>query len=132
MRAVFRPARLYLIVLTCAIAGLLIAAETYSLRLPNSAWILRSAFPAFALELAFFLAATLETTRTRFADWATPSIQAAVLWLSALIPYRVFSVLSGTFHFSNFAVLTFLTAASIVSGMCFCPAAPFPTWAFWL
>lgn len=110
MRAVFRPARVYLIVLTCALAGLFVAAEAYSVHFPNSPWILRSAFPAFALELAFFLAATLETTRARFANWATPVIQAAALWISGLIPYLVFSALSGTFHIWSFAVLAFLVA----------------------
>jgi membrane protease YdiL (CAAX protease family) len=105
MMAVFRPARPYLIVLACALAGLFVAAEIYSLRLPNSGWIFRAAFPAFALELAFFLAAMLETTRTQFAEWATPSIQAATLWMSGLIPYLVFSVLSGTFHLRDFALL---------------------------
>ncbi len=110
MRAVFRPARVYLIVFACALAGLFVAAETYSLRLPNSGWILRAAFPAFALELAFFLAATLESTRSRFADWGTPALQAAALWISGLLPYLVFSLLSGTFHLVNFVVLGFLTA----------------------
>jgi hypothetical protein len=110
MRAVFRPARVYLIVLACALTGLFVAAEAYSHRLPDSGWILQWAFPAFALELAFFLAATLETTRSWFADWATPTVQAVALWISGLLPYFVFSLLSGTFHVLNFAILAFLTA----------------------
>jgi membrane protease YdiL (CAAX protease family) len=110
MRAVFRPARHYVLVLACALAALWTAAEAYSLRFPNSGWILRSAFPAFALELAFFLAATLESTRARFAQWATPPIQATALWISGLIPYVLFGLLSGNFRPSNFAALAFLTA----------------------
>src|SRR4051794_25983972 len=110
MRAVFRPARVYLIVLACALAGLLGAAEAYSLRLPGSPWILRAAFPAFALELAFFLAATLESTRSRFAAWGTPALQGLALWISGLLPYSVFSLLSGTFHIQSFLILAFLTA----------------------
>ncbi|MFL6414061.1 MAG: CPBP family intramembrane glutamic endopeptidase [Bryobacteraceae bacterium] len=108
MRAVFRPARSYLIVLACAIAGLLVAAETYSQRLPDASWILRWAFPAFALELAFFLAATLESTRIRFGRWGTPALQATALWISGLLPYLLFSTLSGTFHILKFAILSFL------------------------
>ncbi|MFL6447343.1 MAG: CPBP family intramembrane glutamic endopeptidase [Bryobacteraceae bacterium] len=109
MRAVFRPARHYIIVLACAVVALAIAAETNSLRLPQSGWILWSAFPAFALELAFFLAATLESTRARFACWGTPMVQAFALWISALAPYLLFSGITGTFHVRNFALLVFLT-----------------------
>ena len=95
MGAVFRPARHYLLVLACALAALWTAAEAYPLRFPNSDWILRSAFPAFALELAFFLAATMESTRARFAQWANAPIQATALWISGLIPYALFGLLSG-------------------------------------
>jgi membrane protease YdiL (CAAX protease family) len=109
MRAVFRPARHYVIVLACAVIGLWIAAEAYSARLPHSSWIFTAAFPAFALELAFFLAATLEDTRARFARWATPAVRAAALWISGLLPYLVFSGLTGTFKIQLFAVLAFLT-----------------------
>lgn len=110
MRAVFRPARHYLIVLACAVAALWIAAETYAVRVPDSAWVLWSAFPAFALELAFFLAATLESTRARFAGWATPMVQALALWISGLIPYLLFSTFTRTFRVQNFLILLCLTA----------------------
>lgn len=110
MRAVFRPPRPYFLILACATLALWITAEAYSLRLPNASWILTAAFPAFALELAFFLAATLEDTRAWFSRLAPPVVQASLLWISGLIPYLLFSSLTGTFHLLNFAGLAALTA----------------------
>lgn len=110
MRAVFRPARPYLVILACAVAALSITARIYTIRVPGSASALWLAFPAFVLELAFFLAAMLESTRARFANWATPTVQAFALWLSSLLPYLLFSASNGTFRLQNFAVLLCLTA----------------------
>jgi hypothetical protein len=110
MRAVFRPARHYLVVLACAVVALFIAAEIYAPRLPDSASALWLAFPAFALELAFFLAAMLEGTRAWFANWATPMVRALALWISGLLPYLLFSGLNGTFRLQHFTILLGLAA----------------------
>jgi membrane protease YdiL (CAAX protease family) len=101
--------RPYLVVLALSIIALWITAEVYATHRLNSRWILTAAFPAFVLEIAFFLAATFEDTRTRFAHWAPHVILASLLWFSALAPYLLLSGLAGTFQITNFLFLTLLT-----------------------
>ena len=102
--------RPYLVVLALSVIALWITAQVYAAGRPNDHWLLSAAFPAFALEAAFFLAATFEDTRAWFARAAPPMILALALWLSALTPYCLFSTLAGTFSGKDFALLALLTA----------------------
>jgi len=64
--------------------------------------------PACLLEVAFYLASVLESTRQWFGRLGPPKLLSAILWVSALVPYVVFSVQSGTFHMLHFWILATL------------------------
>jgi membrane protease YdiL (CAAX protease family) len=67
--------------------------------------------PAFVGEAAFYLASIFKQTRELFRKIRIPRLQAILLWLSALIPYLIFSLAAGTFHRNAFYLLAGLTAA---------------------
>lgn len=69
-----------------------------------------AAFPAFLLELTFYLAAMFESTRLAFAKINSPRTQAALIWITGLLPYMVFSLAAGTFTRNAFYLLAILTA----------------------
>jgi membrane protease YdiL (CAAX protease family) len=90
--------------------ALLLAALFYSqAHAADARWIWTAALPALLLEATFYLAATFESTRATFARMGSPRLQAGVLWFSALLPYFVFSVASGTFAGQAFCLLLILT-----------------------
>ena len=61
-------------------------------------------------EAVFYLASIFKQTRDLFRKIRIPRLQAMLLWLSALVPYLIFSLLAGTFHRSAFYLLAGLTA----------------------
>jgi membrane protease YdiL (CAAX protease family) len=63
-----------------------------------------------AVEVACYLAVVFSQTRNWFASFRPLKLQAAILWLSALIPYLIFSLSAGTFHRNAFYLLVGLTA----------------------
>jgi uncharacterized protein len=63
-----------------------------------------------AVEVACYLASVFWQTRNWFASLRPLKLQAAILWLSALIPYLIFSLSAGTFHRNAFYLLVGLTA----------------------
>jgi membrane protease YdiL (CAAX protease family) len=69
-----------------------------------------AALPAFLLEISFYLATMFESTREAFARISSRRSQAALLWISALVPYLVFSFAAGTFTRNAFYLLAALTA----------------------
>ena len=79
-----------------------------------------AALPAFWLETSFYLASMFESTREAFARITAGRAggerrkaqrsQAALLWLSSLLPYLVFSFGTGTFVRNAFYLLALLTA----------------------
>ncbi len=85
------------------------AALFYSQAHTGAFWIWTAALPSFLLEAAFYLGATFEITRAAFRRVGPPRTQAAVLWLSAMLPYLLFSLLSGTFRTGNLCLLVLLT-----------------------
>jgi hypothetical protein len=89
--------------------ALLIAAVFYSKQHPHSHWIMTAALPAFLLEALFYLASVFEETRLWFATFRPKRLQAAVLWLSAILPYLILSLGAGTFQRNAFYVLLMLT-----------------------
>ncbi len=72
-------------------------------------WILTAALPSFLLEATFYLGATFEDTRAAFARIGSRRAQAGIIWLSSLLPYLVFSFLSGAFALHGFYLLLLLT-----------------------
>jgi uncharacterized protein len=69
-----------------------------------------AALPAFLVEVSFYLASMFESTRVAFARINSRRSQAALLWISSLIPYVVFALLAGTFTRNAFYLLAALTA----------------------
>jgi membrane protease YdiL (CAAX protease family) len=94
----------------CSWIALFIAAHNYSSQGPQFHWITRAALPAFLLEVSFYLASMFESTREAFASLASRRTQAALIWLSAILPYLVFSFGTGTFLSNAFYLLAGLTA----------------------
>jgi membrane protease YdiL (CAAX protease family) len=86
------------------------AALIYSWQFPASHWITRALLPALALEAGCYLASIFIQTRNSFAIFRTAKVQAAILWISALLPYLIFSLSAGTFHRNAFYLLVGLTA----------------------
>lgn len=66
--------------------------------------------PAFLVEAIFYIGAVFKETRDWLewlgAEWK----QAAFLWVTALVPFLIFSLAAGTFRPNAFYVLIFLTA----------------------
>ena len=65
--------------------------------------------PAFLFEAVFYLGSVFEETRLWFSTFRPKRLQAAVLWLSAVIPYVILSLGSGTFQRNAFYLLVLLT-----------------------
>jgi membrane protease YdiL (CAAX protease family) len=103
----FRP---FFIVLACIWAALPAAAYFYSKQFPESPWITNTLLPALAVEACCYLATLFGQTRNWFAAFRPAKRQAAILWLSALIPYLIFSLSAGTFQRNAFYLLVGLTA----------------------
>jgi membrane protease YdiL (CAAX protease family) len=62
------------------------------------------------LEVGFYLASVFVQTRKGFALFRPARAQAAILWISALLPYLIFSLNAGSFQRNAFYVLVGLTA----------------------
>lgn len=90
--------------------ALVAAAFLYTNQHPQLHWIMTAALPAFLIEAVFYLGAMFHETRVSFAIIGLPRAQAALLWVSALVPYLVFSLSAGTFDRRAFYLLAFLTA----------------------
>jgi len=69
-----------------------------------------AALPAFSIEAIFYLASVFPETRTWLARIPSRRAQAALLWMSALLPYLVYSFATGTFERRAFYLLATLTA----------------------
>lgn len=110
MRAMFRTLRPYGIALVCSWIGLFVAALIYSHEHPQLHWIMSAALPAFLTESIFYLAAGFEATRGQFARISSARAQAGLLWISALVPYLIFSLSAGTFSWNALRVLAVLCA----------------------
>lgn len=68
-----------------------------------------AALPAFLLEAIFYLGAIFEEPRDWFRLVLPKRSQGLMLWASALLPYLVFSLRTGTFQANAFEVLAVLT-----------------------
>jgi uncharacterized protein len=106
MLSAMRP---FFTALACSWIALIGAAWFYSNRFPQSHWIMAAALPAFLLEAVFYLGAIFEEPRDWFRGVPPRRSQGLMLWLSALLPYLVFSVCARTFQANAFEVLAVLT-----------------------
>ncbi len=86
------------------------AALYYSSARPHSHWIMTAALPAFLLEAFFYTGSINEETRMCLARIRGSTRQAALLWLTAVLPYLVFSFAAGTFQRNAFYLLALLSA----------------------
>ena len=89
---------------------MLATALVYSRQHPYSQWVMTAALPAFLVEAFFYLASVFEETRARFKRIRLPRLKAALLWISALLPYSIFSLATGTFERNAFYLLALLCA----------------------
>ncbi|MGH9584082.1 MAG: CPBP family glutamic-type intramembrane protease [Bryobacteraceae bacterium] len=101
--------RPFFITLACSWAALLTAALVLSQQHPHSHWIMAAVLPAFLVEAIFYLGAVFAETRAAFARIRPEIAQAALLWMSALAPYAIFSLTAGTFQPRAFYLLILLT-----------------------
>jgi membrane protease YdiL (CAAX protease family) len=106
----FRALRPFFIALACSWIGLIAAALYYSREHPHSHWIMTAALPAFFVEAIFYLGSGFDETRTLFARIRPPAAQAAILWISAVLPFLIFSLAAGTFERNTFYLLCMLCA----------------------
>jgi uncharacterized protein len=102
--------RPFFIALVCSWIALFTSALFYSSQHLHSHWIMNAALPAFLVEAIFYLASGFPETRAWFGRIRSPRTQAAMLWLSAMIPYLIFSVAAGTFQRNAFYLLALLCA----------------------
>jgi membrane protease YdiL (CAAX protease family) len=103
-----RAMRPFFIMLVCSWTALFVTALFYSSKHPHSYWIMAVALPAFWVEIFFYLASVFEETRTWFGRINSRALQATILWVSALLPFLIFSVGTGTFHWNAFFLLALL------------------------
>jgi membrane protease YdiL (CAAX protease family) len=104
-----RTLRPFFICLASTWLALLIAAVFYSKQHPHSHWIMTAALPAFLFEAVFYLGSVFEGTRLWFSQFQPKRLQAAILWLSAIVPYVILSVGAGTFQRNAFYIVVMLT-----------------------
>jgi membrane protease YdiL (CAAX protease family) len=86
------------------------AALYLSRQYPQFHWIMTGALGAFLLEAVFYLASIFEETRAWFRRISSRRTQAAMLWISALLPYLVVSLVTATFQRNAFYLLAVLCA----------------------
>jgi uncharacterized protein len=104
----------FFITLVCTWAALGLAALYYSNLHPGFHWIWTAAFPAFVLETLFYLGSVFENTRRAWGDAIpSPRAKAAALWVSAILPYLVFSLAAGTFVLNAFYLVAGLSAVFV-------------------
>ncbi len=106
-----RTIRPFFIAVICAWIASSLAGWVYFHQHPGFHWLWTAVLPAFILETLFYLGSVFENTRVAFRQIvAAPRARAGLLWISALLPYLVFSLVGGTFAPRAFYLLAVLTA----------------------
>jgi len=99
----------FFIVLACTWIALSATALLFLREYPQSHWIMTAALPAFLIEAIFYIGSLFQETRERFDRIQSSRNKATLLWVSALIPYLIFSSRAGTFIKNGFDVVALLT-----------------------
>ena len=108
MRAMLGAMRPFFIGLACVWLALIGAGFVLFSHHEHSYWIITAALPACLLEFSFYLASVLERTRKWIGRLQGPKMIASLLWVSALLPYLIFSLGAGTFRSGSFLSLAAL------------------------
>ncbi len=82
-----------------------IATYIYSQQQNIPSWIAIAVLPAFLAEVAFYLVSGFEAVRKAFDRLGTKPLRAAILAVSAVVPYLIESPRTGTFRLSSFLAL---------------------------
>jgi membrane protease YdiL (CAAX protease family) len=88
----------YLLTLLALWTALALAAVFYAQLKDIPLRIAAAALPAFLLEAAFYVSAGLEDVRRRFERLGSPAVLAAWMTVSAVIPYCLYALSTGTFR----------------------------------
>ena len=89
-----------------------LAAYFYSQQQHIPAPILIAVLPAFLVEIAFYLVPGFASVREAFDRLGSKPLRAALLALSALVPYLIVSLGTATFTFSSFLILLSVVLAA--------------------
>jgi membrane protease YdiL (CAAX protease family) len=89
-----------------------IAALAYSQHHNIPVGIALAVLPAFLIEVALYLAVGIETVRHRIEQLGGPFILASLMTGSALVPYTLAAVATGSFSLRSFTTLAVLAAAA--------------------
>lgn len=92
--------------------ALLAIAYFYSVQQHIPRFIVFAFVAAALLETALYLVPGFRRTRETFDSIAPPAMRALVLAASAVLPYVVYGVVSGTFHWRWFAVIALLASVA--------------------
>ncbi|MBV8810018.1 MAG: CPBP family intramembrane metalloprotease [Acidobacteriaceae bacterium] len=76
----------------------------------HSHWVMTAALPAFLIEAFFYLGSVFKEPRDWIGRVGPPRLRAALLWVSAVIPYCVFALTADTFQRNAFYLLAALSA----------------------
>jgi membrane protease YdiL (CAAX protease family) len=74
--------------------------------------IVLAVLPAFLIEIALYVAAGIEPVRRRIEKLGSPPILASLMTASALVPYSIAALATGSFHLRSFTLLAVLAAAA--------------------
>lgn len=91
--------------------GLSAAGFLYARQKNIPLWAAVAIIAAFLIEYSFYLAAGFEAVREWLHDHVSPTRFAAALAVSAVLPYLVYSIPTGAFHWTACAVLCAVIAA---------------------
>ncbi len=109
-----RDARAYRTTLLTIWALLLAFAAIYSIQQNIPARIVVPFVAAALVEIAFYLAPGFAATRTAIESVEPPAFRALVIEATALIPYLIYSLGTGTFHWRSLTMLAVITSAAAV------------------
>jgi membrane protease YdiL (CAAX protease family) len=88
----------------------MVAASVFVHQSPSLHWVLTAALPAFMLETLFYLGSLVQSSRSWFASLSGRTRKAAWVWVTALLPYLMFSSMAGTLTRNAFVLLALLSA----------------------
>jgi len=101
--------RQFLTTLLVVWTAALLATYAYSQQQNIPSWVVLAVLPAFLVEIAFYLAMGFPAVRKAFDGVGSKPLRAALLWVSALLPYLLATVAAGTFQWRSLGILLAMT-----------------------